>query len=170
MLIFGHVGITVGVIKAYEKIVPRKNDIDYRVVMVGSLLPDLIDKPLVQLIYGLTKHSGHYIAHSFIFSGILIGIGLILLLRNKGRNTLTLGICCLIHQLFDKLMLLPNVLRLPVLGDGKFIIPRNLEFIHDITESIYKVVPYLEGVKIYTTAICIYSGNIRWNHFIIFCL
>ena len=114
MLLSGHVGLTVGVIKVFEKIIPRKNItssnfVDYRIVMVGSILPDIIDKPLVQIIYGLQYHSGHFIAHSFVFSVALISIGIILLILKRTKNFFLLGICCLIHQLFDKLMLLPSV-------------------------------------------------------------
>ena len=153
MLLFGHVGLTVGVIKIFEKIVIGKNRtssnfVDYRVVMVGAILPDIIDKPLIQLIYGLQFHSGHFIAHSFIFSGTLIAIGIFLLIINRTKNVFLLGICCLIHQLFDKLMLLPSILLSTGLG-GTSSITRNFEFIHRITSHIYRVAPYKEAVRNY---------------------
>lgn len=115
MLIFGHVGITTGIIKIYEKATKRKNlknnnFIDYRIVMLGSLLPDIIDKPIVEIIYGLQNHEGHFIAHSFIFSGLMIIIGIIIFLMNTNKSVFLLGICSLVHQIFDKMMLIPNIL------------------------------------------------------------
>ena len=100
MLLFGHVGLTVGVLKVFEKVALSKNKIsdnfvDYRIVMVGAILPDIIDKPLVQFIFGLQYHSGHFIAHSFIFSGVLIAIGIISLILKRNKNVLTYCSACI---------------------------------------------------------------------------
>lgn len=154
MLIFGHVGITTGVIKLYEKATRRKNSknnklIDYRLVMVGSMLPDIIDKPLVEIIYGLNNHEGHFIAHSFIFSGLIIVLGISILIRNTNKSVLLLGICSLIHQIFDKLISIPNTISLSNLNSGYFVVFNKLECIHDITTSIYIRFPYLRDVVTY---------------------
>lgn len=154
MLIFGHVGITTGVIKLYEKATKIKNSnnnnhIDYRIVMIGSMLPDIIDKPLVQIIYGLENHEGHFIAHSLIFSVLMIVIGMIIFPMNTNKSVFLLGIYSLIHQLFDKMMLIPNIFFLPNANSGHFMILKRLEFVHDITIPIYTRFPYLMGVVIY---------------------
>lgn len=45
MIFFGHLGLTGLAAKAVEKSLGNIK-IDYRVVFVGSILPDLIDKPI----------------------------------------------------------------------------------------------------------------------------
>lgn len=154
MLIFGHVGITAGIFKIYETSAKRKesiNDdfIDYRMVMIGSLLPDIIDKPLVQIIYGLRNHEGHLIAHSFIFSGLLILIGMILLYMKENKSVITIGISCLIHQLLDKLMLVPNIFFLPRVNSSNFVALKKLTFIHNIMRPVYMRFPYLRDTVLY---------------------
>lgn len=154
MLLFGHAGITTGVIKVYEKIVLKKknidiNFIDYRVVLVGSLLPDIIDKPLVQLIYGLQDHSGHFFAHSFIFSSLLILIGIIILKLYRNNNILLLGVCSLLHQLMDILILYPKIFIYPLFSRVLFIVPKNLGLLDKVMSPIYKAVPYFKDVELY---------------------
>src|SRR5215831_16428471 len=58
MLVFGHIGLTLGIARALSR------DIDARWVVVASLLPDLIDKPLQYVIapaftHGNTRTVGH---------------------------------------------------------------------------------------------------------------
>lgn len=154
MLIAGHIGLTLGVIKIYEKVAKKKNTkndnfIDYRIVALGSILPDIIDKPLVQIIYGLRNHEGHLIAHSFIFSALLITLGIIIFFMNKNKNALLLGICSLIHQLFDKAILLPNIFLLPDVNSSNFILLKRFEFVHNITLPIYTRFPYLRDTMTY---------------------
>lgn len=106
MLLFGHVGFTMSFVKIYESIIQRKNCskrsfIDYRVVAIGAMLPDIIDKPLVQMLYGLGRHDGHFIAHYPLFAELIILIGMIVYYRKKNNNILVLGVCTRIHQLLD---------------------------------------------------------------------
>lgn len=154
MLIAGHIGLTVGVVKIYEKMTKKNstkdsNFIDYRIVVLGSILPDIIDKPLVQIIYGLRNHDGHLIAHSFIFSVLLIALGIIIFFTKKNKNVLLLGFCSLIHQLFDKAILLPNIFLLPNVNSSNFILLKRLEFVHNITLPIYTRFPYLRDTMTY---------------------
>lgn len=154
MLIAGHIGLTVGVVKIYEKMTKKNstkdsNFIDYRIVVLGSILPDIIDKPLVQIIYGLRNHDGHLIAHSFIFSALLIALGIIIFFTKKNKNVLLLGICSLIHQLFDKAISMPNIFLLPNVNSSNFILLKRLEFVHNITLPIYTRFPYLRDTMTY---------------------
>lgn len=155
MLIFGHIGLTTGIIKLCENTINNKrnaknnNFIDYRMVVVGSILPDIIDKPIVEIVYGLQNHEGHFIAHSFIFSTLLIMLGIVIFRKRKNKSILLLGICSLIHQIFDKIMLLPNIFFLPKVNSVHFAILDRLEFLHIIMKPIYRVFPYLRGIIMY---------------------
>jgi hypothetical protein len=58
MLLFGHVGLTIGLARALSR------EVDVRWVAVASVLPDIIDKPLRYCIVpaftqGNTRSAGH---------------------------------------------------------------------------------------------------------------
>lgn len=165
MLIFGHVGITTGIIKLYEKAINRRNPknnkfIDYRIVILGSILPDIIDKPIVQIIYGLQNHEGHLIAHSFIFSILLIILGIVMLRRSKNKSIFLLGICSFIHQVLDKVVLIPNEHFLQNINSSHFAVLKIFKFVHYITVPICTVFPYLSGVMMYFEKPCVFMSEV----------
>ncbi len=57
MFIFGHIGITFGVINLFYHV--KRNN--YKLVILGSLLPDIIDKNLNLLVFN--TFSGRFIGH-----------------------------------------------------------------------------------------------------------
>ncbi len=122
MIFFGHLGITTGVFKIYEKVFYKKRDlsrktlIDYRVVLVGAILPDIIDKPIGAYFFRSTFHNSRIFAHTLIFSTILILIGLYRLFKSRKHNILILGICTSIHLILDSMWLYPNILFWPCYG------------------------------------------------------
>ena len=81
MIFFGHLGITTVVIKTYEKIAYKDRDlrnkvpIDYRAVLVGSILPDIIDKPIGAYLFRSTFHNSRIFAHTLLFSVLLMLMG-----------------------------------------------------------------------------------------------
>ncbi|NMM65085.1 hypothetical protein HBE96_21100 [Clostridium sp. P21] len=165
MLIFGHVGITTGVIKVCEKVINRKKPknnrlIDYRIVILGSILPDIIDKPIVQVIYGLQNHEGHFIAHSFIFSALLIILGIVMFLKSKNKSILLLGICTFIHQIFDKMMVMPNIMFLSTINLDHFIVLKRFKFVNNIMVFITEKFPYFSGVVIYFEKPCVFISEV----------
>ena len=119
MLLFGHIGITAGVVKACETLVSvsrpdnsyqsgsssrfgivirkkrlrlhhlltgikgRIKSIDYRIVLLGSLLPDIIDKPLWLFAGSYIAPSGRGYAHTLLFNLALFICGLILIRYRK---------------------------------------------------------------------------------------
>lgn len=122
MIFFGHLGITTGVIKTYEKITCKgkdlnnKTSIDYRVVLVGSILPDIIDKPIGAYFFRSTFHNSRIFAHTFIFCATLVIIGTLLLYKRRKNNILLLGICSSIHLVLDSMWLYPDILFWPYFG------------------------------------------------------
>jgi hypothetical protein len=47
MLLFGHLGITLGIVFGLGIFIPRlRTIIDPKYLIIGALLPDLIDKPI----------------------------------------------------------------------------------------------------------------------------
>lgn len=153
MLLFGHIGITASVVKAYDILVIRikqgvgseyasnyiinnnkangkKNKLpdyllnwiknkggttDYRIVLLGSLLPDIIDKPLWLFAISDIFSVGRGYAHTLLFNLVLLITGLIILRYGKSW-LLTISICSFIHIILDQIWNLPVVLFWPLLG------------------------------------------------------
>lgn len=156
MLIFGHVGVSLALVNGLEGLISKrvklkKGIIDYRVVAFGALLPDIIDKPLVQIRYGLSDHDGHFIAHSPIFAAIVVMLGLIYLCIKKSGDIrlMLVGLCCFFHQFEDMLMSLQTDYKLSEFFTRHHIIPSNLGIIDKILEPLYRNIPYLTGVRMY---------------------
>jgi len=77
MLLFGHIGVTLGVFFVLGIFIPRlKSIIDPKYLVIGALLPDLVDKPLGRVIFSSTLANGRIIGHTLLFSLILLLIGL----------------------------------------------------------------------------------------------
>jgi len=122
MIFFGHLGITTGLIKGYEKISYKKRDlnnkvqIDYRVVLLGSLLPDIIDKPVGAFLFRSTFHNTRIFAHTLIFSVLLLATGIFMLYKYRKNNILIIGTCTSFHLILDSMWLYPGILFWPYFG------------------------------------------------------
>jgi len=92
-----HIGIALLLGKLLKRRLKLK---DMRLVALGSMLPDIIDKPLTILGVG----SGRFVAHSLLFT-----IFVSLLSREVGFG-------CVNHLLLDRIWEEPKVLFLPFLG------------------------------------------------------
>lgn len=72
MIFFGNLGITLAITRTADKIISTgitcALDIDYRVVLLGSLMPDIIDKGILFFLSGERFRSGRMFAHSFLFT------------------------------------------------------------------------------------------------------
>lgn len=106
MMPLGHLGIPLLLIFSR-----RDPDIDVRLLMLGSILPDLIDKPLGHLIF--PEDNGRIFAHSLLFVIVLVLIGL------RSRNVMTVALGSGIHQLLDGMFLDPVSSLWPLLGPFK---------------------------------------------------
>lgn len=117
MIFFGHLGLTTGAVRTYEKLLSKDtNQIDYRIVLVGSILPDLIDKPIGAFLFRSTFHNSRIFAHSLLFSVILLCIGIYSLLVHGKNNILVLGISSSIHLILDSMWQYPGILFWPYFG------------------------------------------------------
>jgi len=151
MLLFGHIGITAGVVKACDTLVSmsrpdnsyqpdsssgfgivirkkrlhlrhllsgikgQTGSIDYRIVLLGSLLPDIIDKPLWLLAAGHISLSGRDYAHTLLFNLALFICSLILI-RYRKSWLLIISLCSFMHLILDQMWNSPVVLLWPLLG------------------------------------------------------
>lgn len=94
----------------------KMNSIDYRSVLLGSLLPDLVDKPMWIFTNANFQWAGRGYAHTFLFNFLLLIAGLILATRRNKTSLLTTCMCSFIHLVFDRIWLSPIILWWPLLG------------------------------------------------------
>lgn len=120
MVFFGHLGLTTAAVKAYEKAdksSPNKStSIDYRVVLVSAVLPDLIDKPVGVFLLRNVFHNSRIFAHTLLFSLVLLIIGFIRIKKKKKNTVLIVGFGCLIHLILDSMWNYIGILFWPLYG------------------------------------------------------
>jgi len=138
MLILGHAGITLGAAialdAAWSKRLPSTaladppsnsrayrfsslaKHIDIRVLLVGSLLPDIIDKPVGHIIFRNTFSNGRIFCHTLLFLLVITLAGLCLYKRKRKIWLLILSCGTFTHLIFDQMWLTPHTLFWPLYG------------------------------------------------------
>jgi len=117
MLLFGHIGVTLGILFILSYIEPRlKTIIDPRYLVVGALLPDLIDKPLGLIVFASTISNGRMISHTLVFSFTLFLIGLYLYDKRSDIRIISLASGSFFHLMEDQMWNTPKTLFWPLLG------------------------------------------------------
>jgi len=72
MLIFGHIGLTIAIIYTFQRTKFPGLVLDYRPVILGSLLPDIIDKPIGYILFQRYYENGWIYGHTLLFSLLLL--------------------------------------------------------------------------------------------------
>ena len=107
---------------------------DIRLLLLGSLLPDIIDKPLAMGLLNISLGSGRAFCHSLLFLLILAIGGWLVYRRRKSNWGLVIAFGVLVHLLLDSMWQTPQVLFWPLLG-AQFPTGR-VEFIPWITDML----------------------------------
>ena len=117
MLLFGHIGVTLGVFFGLAFFIPLlRTIIDPTYLVIGSLLPDLIDKTLGTIIFPSTIANGRMIAHTLLFSFTLFLTGLYLYKKIGDIKVLTLASGSISHLIEDQMWTSLRTLFWPLLG------------------------------------------------------
>jgi len=114
MIFFGHLGITIAFVLIVFYFLKEK--VDYRFVIVGAILPDIIDKPLGQIILYSVFQNGRIISHTLLFVAVLTLIGLYVEKRYKSTVIEFLALGALMHLVLDQMWNTPQTLFWPLLG------------------------------------------------------
>ena len=94
MLIMSHIGYTAGITSQIQKVIPVKS-INYWMISVMSLLPDIVDRVL--FVFLLTSaQNGRLIAHTLLF-GVIICI----VLTTIRRHWWIYGVAPILHVILD---------------------------------------------------------------------
>jgi len=121
MLLFAHTGITLGIFNLFYRVLhppyreSKKWHIDYRLILLGSMFPDIVDKPLGMLIFANSIANGRVYTHTLLVNLVLVSIG-IYLVRRKRPNFLIFSLCSCFHLALDEMWLSPQTLLWPLLG------------------------------------------------------
>lgn len=89
---------------------------DARFVLLGSLLPDIIDKPVGQLFFRQTFSNGRIFSHTLIFLVLLSLAGLALYQTKRKQWGIVLAFGVFAHLLLDQMWLDPRTLLWPIYG------------------------------------------------------
>ena len=127
MLVFGHTGITLGATLLLSstpsgmqfvtsRISPFIRRLDLRLVLIGSLLPDIIDKPLGHFIFRETISNGRIFSHTLLFLAIISLAGFLLYRRQERTWLLALAAGSFWHLILDEMWLAPRTLLWPAFG------------------------------------------------------
>jgi hypothetical protein len=90
--------------------------VDLRVLVIGSLLPDIVDKPVGQLFFRGAFGNGRILAHTLVFL-LALSVAGVLLYRRRGRTwLLALAFGTATHLVFDQIWREPRTLWWPAYG------------------------------------------------------
>ncbi len=92
------------------------NNIDIRLLFIGAMLPDIVDKPLGQYLFSDTFLTGRIFCHTILFAILITLAGIYLWKSRKKIWLLTLSFGTLTHLVFDEMWLAPKTLLWPFLG------------------------------------------------------
>jgi len=126
MLIFAHTGITLGAATLAAGAANRREKtswlaslsryFDIRMLMIGSLLPDIIDKPVGQYFFVETFHNGRIFSHTLLFLVLLSAAGLIIYKTKHQIWMLSLAAGTLSHLVLDGMWGIPATFLWPLMG------------------------------------------------------
>ena len=93
-----------------------RDHFDYRFLLIGSVLPDLIDKPIGDIFFYKTFQNGQIIGHTLCFNVLLVGLGVYLVVRCRRIWLLILAFGSVIHLILDKMWRTPQSFLWPAYG------------------------------------------------------
>jgi len=139
MLVLGHVGITFGTAVAAEALSPRfrsgwkrrtrrllpviaeataslRRHVDLRFLLAGSLLPDIIDKPVGLLLFPDLLGNGRIFCHTLLFPAAIVIAGIVLYRARGWTHALVLAYGSTMHLVLDGMWRTPATLLWPFAG------------------------------------------------------
>lgn len=111
-MIFYHAGVTTLVMWFVMRGNPR---VDYRIVMLASLLPDVIDKPIGRILFKSKFQSGRLWGHTLLLNVALLCVVFFLRGRIK-RQFVLVPVSSLLHLAEDGVWSMPKVFWWPLFG------------------------------------------------------
>ena len=124
MFVFGHLGLGAapgalaakwwGETAGYDKGAP-----DLRWYLTGTLLPDLVDKPVGQVFFKPYFENGRIYCHTLLLTSSMLAAGIRRWRRRDDNRLLLLALGAVSHLVFDAIWKEPATLMWPLLGPFK---------------------------------------------------
>jgi hypothetical protein len=150
MLLFGHLGISLGIFFGLVFFIPRlRTIIDPKYLAIGAILPDLIDKPIGNIIFASSISNGRIIGHTLLFSCFLLFAGLYLYEKRRNIKVMALATGSFFHLFEDQMWASPRTYYWPLHGLS---FPRyhtdysGLEFLWRLFEQSFQ--PNFSGIHV----------------------
>jgi inner membrane protein len=116
MYLLAHTGITLGAARVVEEAVNRPwFRVDYRFILLGSLLPDIVDKPLGIIIFPEAIANGRTILHTLIFLVMTILMGVFIYRWKNALWGFFIAFGVLMHFTMDAMWTDPVTLYWPLI-------------------------------------------------------
>lgn len=117
MFIFGHLGITLGIFQLARK-APGISGIslDLKMVALGAMLPDLIDKPLGELLLASSLANGRIIGHTLLLCLVIALAGVYMWMKRQDLKLIIVSAAAFLHLLEDRMWETPQTFFWPLLG------------------------------------------------------
>jgi inner membrane protein len=114
MYLLAHTGITMGTARVVEDLVNRPSfRLDYRFILLGSLLPDIVDKPLGIVIFPEAISNGRTFLHTMIFLLMTILLGVFVYRWKNSLWGFCIAVGVLMHFIMDAMWTDPITLFWP---------------------------------------------------------
>ena len=100
----------------FWKLIQQTKGLDLRWVIIGSLLPDIIDKPIGHIIFKDTFGTGQIYCHTLLFAIFLFLAGYVASSIYKKNFILLIAFGNLMHLILDFMWRKPSILLWPIYG------------------------------------------------------
>jgi inner membrane protein len=114
------------------------NRIDMRLLIIGSLLPDIIDKPVGVFLFRDTFSNGRIFSHTLLFFILITLGGLYLYWKRNTLWLLVLSFGTFVHLILDQMWLEPRTFLWPLYG---FSFPR-MDITNWTWDILYELLTY----------------------------
>lgn len=113
-MILWHLGVTVLIVRY----VFRDPNMDLRWIAVGSILPDVLDKPVGSILFHDTFGTHRLAAHALVFPVVLLGVVMMATRRATAGRRAAIGVVigCFVHLLLDGVWTSPEAFLWPLFG------------------------------------------------------
>jgi membrane-bound metal-dependent hydrolase YbcI (DUF457 family) len=157
MLLMCHlmVGILIGLV-AFRSLKDRRFVV---MAVFGSILPDLIDKPLGHILLGSSVDYGRIYAHSGLFMLSVLIVGIAYRHRKGSWILLALALGIISHLILDSMWELPVTLFYPFQGDfGLHHFPNYFE--DSVLKELSSVYEWMFGISVLATLLYLYREKL----------
>lgn len=127
MFLLGHLGITVGIFYLVRHLTKRK--FDYRHVLIGAIISDIIDKSFSLLLAGNPFTYGRFIGHTLIFAAFVFA------LYFKDKRFATMGGAVLVHFILDIPQSFAGTLFWPLTNFDMYHFTNTVEWASGVSQS-----------------------------------